>query len=110
MTFCRSARLARQCMSWPRKSAARSAREDWKRPRMRARQCARADTTEMDKKAAGFATAQGGLHLRAAAGRAVPRSAAALHLRADISRHAGIRGRRACRAHDGHGFGHQQRF
>ena len=49
-----------------------------------------ADTSEIDKKAEGFATVAGRLHLRAGAGEAVPRPAAAVHLRAVVPGHAGI--------------------
>ena len=52
----------------------------------------------------------GGLHLRAAAGEMLDSAAAALRGNRDLPRAAGIRRRRARRAHDRHGSGHLQRI
>ena len=52
----------------------------------------------------------GGLHLRAAFGRIVRGADSAVHFVDALSRHDGVGGRGACGAHDGDGFGNQQRL
>ena len=66
------------------------------------------DTSEVDRRAAQFATAEVDYIYEQPPGRAIPRSAAEVRGGADLSRHDGVGGGRTCGAHDGHGFGKQQ--
>ena len=68
------------------------------------------DTAEADEEARKFRHRAGGLHLRAAGRGTVQRAAPAICFVHALSRHDGVGGRRARGAHDGHGFGNQQRL
>ncbi len=69
-----------------------------------------ADTSEIDKKAAGFATSQID-YIYEQPPEELFRSLLPRYISVQLfPRHAGIRGSRACCPHDGHGFGYQQRL
>ena len=69
-----------------------------------------ADTQEADEEARQVRHGAGGLHLRAAGRGTVQRAAAAIRFFHALSRHDGIGGRGTCGAHDGDGFGIEQRL
>ena len=69
-----------------------------------------ADTAEAEEEAKKFGTANVDYIYEQPRERALQRPAAAVHFFHALPRHDGIGGRRACGAHDGDGFGNQQRF
>ena len=68
------------------------------------------DTAEADEEAKKFGTSSGGLHLRAALRGAFCGVDSAVHFVDALSRDDGVGGCGKCGAHDGDGFGNQQRL
>jgi len=102
---CPSRKSAKSISTWRRKLRKRSASRDWKQPRRRAsasairHHCRRRGSRQVRDRASR-------LHLRAAAGRIVPRNFAQIYRHPDFPCVIRIGSRRTRRAHDGHGRGH----